>query len=76
MIFGCCALAFGALLASLVWGGCHGGECFVSLQSLDKPILSAMTISIAVGVAAIAYGIFLRCAKPGSNVGLPKKRLP
>jgi hypothetical protein len=76
MVLGFGALAFAVLLASLVWDGCHGGECFVTLQSLERPILTFMTVSIAVGVAAIVCGILLKRARPGSNADMSQKKLP
>jgi hypothetical protein len=76
VILGCCALAFAGVLANLIWGGCRGGECYVTLSSLGSTLKTFMAISIVVGVGVIALGLLLRRAKPRSDAGPAPTRLP
>jgi hypothetical protein len=76
VILGCCALAFAGLLADLIWGGCRGGECYVTLSSLGAVLKTLMAISIVVGIGIMILGLLLRRAQPSSDADPAPRRLP
>jgi len=66
IILGCCAVAFGGFLASLIFWG-DQGSWPMQMSTLRKNVESGLEISTVIGVGAIALGFWLRRLKGASK---------